>query len=77
MLAELRTERDQLDEAILNLAAPRGRPWQASGPSAEVDGGSEAARQAADEQEQGEGRSALEPVLPENLQPPAPPLLIL
>ena len=46
MLAELRAERDQPDEAILGLAALGSRPWQTPGPSAELADGSETSRQA-------------------------------
>jgi hypothetical protein len=37
MLAELRTERENLERAIVHSGAPGGRPWQTPGPPAGLD----------------------------------------
>jgi len=52
MLAELRTERENLEQAIRHLATPGIGLWQTPGPSVEVNDSGEASRQAAGEQEQ-------------------------
>jgi len=55
MVAELRADCDQLEEAILVLERLSTGRVKRRGPSAKVDDGSETSRQGAGEQEQAEG----------------------